>query len=116
MAIPQRPINCCFSRSYKAVKVRYIRFMIQPELEGSTQEHSINRVEVLGMIEKRSKVRMGIMPNETELAREQSQQGVSYEVSSALRRSGISDCVTTSFQLSQDSRPHVHDPSIKINS
>ncbi|GKA74296.1 hypothetical protein Tco_0780598, partial [Tanacetum coccineum] len=48
--------------------------MIQPEPEGSTQEHSINRVEVLGMIEKRSKVRMGIMPTETELAREQSQK------------------------------------------
>nr|GEX82687.1 hypothetical protein [Tanacetum cinerariifolium] len=31
MTIPQRPTNCCFSRSYKAVKVRYIRFMIQPE-------------------------------------------------------------------------------------
>ncbi|GKB54657.1 hypothetical protein Tco_0905410 [Tanacetum coccineum] len=41
----------------------------------------LDRVEVLGMIEKRSKVRMGIMPTETELALEQSQQGVSYEVS-----------------------------------
>ncbi|GJT76265.1 hypothetical protein Tco_1042990 [Tanacetum coccineum] len=34
----------------------------------------LDRVEVLGMIEKRSKVRMGIMPTETELALEQSQQ------------------------------------------
>ncbi|GJZ79226.1 retrovirus-related pol polyprotein from transposon TNT 1-94 [Tanacetum coccineum] len=42
----------------------------------------LDRVEVLGMIEKRSKVRMGIMPTETELALEQSKQGVSYEVSS----------------------------------
>ncbi|GJT99414.1 retrovirus-related pol polyprotein from transposon TNT 1-94 [Tanacetum coccineum] len=41
----------------------------------------LDRVEVLGMIKKRSKVRMGIMPTETELALEQSQQGVSYEVS-----------------------------------
>ncbi|GJW50254.1 retrovirus-related pol polyprotein from transposon TNT 1-94 [Tanacetum coccineum] len=41
----------------------------------------LDRVEVLSMIEKRSKVRMGIMPTETELALEQSQQGVSYEVS-----------------------------------
>ncbi|GJT29955.1 hypothetical protein Tco_0910230 [Tanacetum coccineum] len=41
----------------------------------------LDRVEVLGMIEKRSKVRMGIMPTEAELALEQSQQGVSYEVS-----------------------------------
>ncbi|GJZ86450.1 retrovirus-related pol polyprotein from transposon TNT 1-94 [Tanacetum coccineum] len=41
----------------------------------------LDRVEVLGMIEKRSKVRMGIMSIETELALEQSQQGVSYEVS-----------------------------------
>ncbi|GKA30138.1 retrovirus-related pol polyprotein from transposon TNT 1-94 [Tanacetum coccineum] len=42
---------------------------------------SLERVEVLGMIEKRSKVRMEIMPTEIELALEQSQQGVSYEVS-----------------------------------
>nr|GEW72253.1 retrovirus-related Pol polyprotein from transposon TNT 1-94 [Tanacetum cinerariifolium] len=41
MAIPQRPTNCCFSRSYKEVKVRYIRSMIQPEPKESTQEHSI---------------------------------------------------------------------------
>ncbi|GJW85130.1 putative reverse transcriptase domain-containing protein [Tanacetum coccineum] len=41
----------------------------------------LDRVEVLGMIEKRSKVRIGIMPTEAELALEQSQQGVSYEVS-----------------------------------
>ncbi|GJZ20515.1 retrovirus-related pol polyprotein from transposon TNT 1-94 [Tanacetum coccineum] len=41
----------------------------------------LDRVEVLGMIEKRSKVRIGIMSTETELALEQSQQGVSYKVS-----------------------------------
>nr|GEV43284.1 retrovirus-related Pol polyprotein from transposon TNT 1-94 [Tanacetum cinerariifolium] len=41
MAIPQRPTNCCFSRSYKPIKVRYIRSMIKLEPEGSTQEHSI---------------------------------------------------------------------------
>ncbi|GJZ03780.1 copia protein [Tanacetum coccineum] len=41
----------------------------------------LDRVEVLGIIEKRSKVRMRIMPTETELTLEQSQQGVSYEVS-----------------------------------
>ncbi|GJY90551.1 retrovirus-related pol polyprotein from transposon TNT 1-94 [Tanacetum coccineum] len=40
-----------------------------------------DRVEVLGMIGKRSKVRMGIISTEAELALEQSQQGVSYEVS-----------------------------------
>ncbi|GJT61168.1 hypothetical protein Tco_1004701 [Tanacetum coccineum] len=45
------------------------------------RDTSVDRVEVLGMIEKRSKVRMGIMPTETELALEQSQQGASYEVS-----------------------------------
>nr|GEW60733.1 hypothetical protein [Tanacetum cinerariifolium] len=42
---------------------------------------SLDRVEVLGMNEKKSKVRMGIMPTKAELALEQSQQGVSYEVS-----------------------------------
>ncbi|GJV16385.1 retrovirus-related pol polyprotein from transposon TNT 1-94 [Tanacetum coccineum] len=41
----------------------------------------LDRVEVLSMIEKRSKVRMGIMPTEIELGLEQSQQGVSYEFS-----------------------------------
>ncbi|GJY53869.1 hypothetical protein Tco_0445533 [Tanacetum coccineum] len=41
----------------------------------------LDRVEVLGMIEKRSKVRTGIIPSEVELALEQSQQGVRYEVS-----------------------------------
>ncbi|GKC74759.1 hypothetical protein Tco_1120642 [Tanacetum coccineum] len=41
----------------------------------------LDRVEVLGMIEKRSKVIMGIMPTGAELALEQSQQGFSYEVS-----------------------------------
>nr|GEX34490.1 retrovirus-related Pol polyprotein from transposon TNT 1-94 [Tanacetum cinerariifolium] len=40
----------------------------------------LDRVEVLGMIEKRIKVRKGIMPTEAELALEQSQQGVSYVV------------------------------------
>ncbi|GJT12335.1 hypothetical protein Tco_0859377 [Tanacetum coccineum] len=41
----------------------------------------LDKVEVLGMIKKISKVRMGIMRTETELALEQSQQGsaVSYE-------------------------------------
>nr|GEZ11097.1 retrovirus-related Pol polyprotein from transposon TNT 1-94 [Tanacetum cinerariifolium] len=39
MGIHQRPTNCCFSWSYKAVKVRYICSMIQLEPEGSTQEH-----------------------------------------------------------------------------
>ncbi|GKA54152.1 hypothetical protein Tco_0753101 [Tanacetum coccineum] len=45
----------------------------------------LDRVEVLGMIENRSKVRIGIMPIEAELALEQSQQGVSYEVSRSTR-------------------------------
>nr|GEW14946.1 reverse transcriptase domain-containing protein [Tanacetum cinerariifolium] len=34
-----------------AVKVRYIRSKIQPEPEGSTQEHSLDRAEVLGLDE-----------------------------------------------------------------
>nr|GEY30163.1 hypothetical protein [Tanacetum cinerariifolium] len=51
--------------------------MIQPELEGSTQGHPIDRLEVLRYdTGKRSKVRMGIMSTETELTLEQTQQGV----------------------------------------
>nr|GEU45347.1 hypothetical protein [Tanacetum cinerariifolium] len=57
----------------------------------------LDRVEVLGMIEKKSKVRKERVPTEMELVLEQTQQG-------------ISDGVATSFQLSQDSRPHAHDP------
>ncbi|GJR72134.1 retrovirus-related pol polyprotein from transposon TNT 1-94 [Tanacetum coccineum] len=41
----------------------------------------LDRVEVLGMIEKRSKVRKGIVPTEMELVLEQTQQGTSHEVS-----------------------------------
>nr|GEX09564.1 putative ribonuclease H-like domain-containing protein [Tanacetum cinerariifolium] len=37
----QRLTNCCFSTSYKAVNVRYLFSMIQPEPKGSTQERSI---------------------------------------------------------------------------
>ncbi|GJW70780.1 retrovirus-related pol polyprotein from transposon TNT 1-94 [Tanacetum coccineum] len=92
----------------------------------------LDRVEVLGIIEKRSKVRMRIMPTETELTLEQSQQGVSYEVLNIRvilfsihhddgnpsrvnikQLYGTSDGVTTSFQLSQDSPPHAQ--STKIN-
>ncbi|GJS45283.1 hypothetical protein Tco_0595404 [Tanacetum coccineum] len=64
------------------------RYLHQSSSSGSIQLFAsspwntlLDRVEVLGMIKKRSKVRMGIMPTETELALEQSQQGVSYEVS-----------------------------------
>ncbi|GJW04495.1 hypothetical protein Tco_1563351 [Tanacetum coccineum] len=41
----------------------------------------LDRVEVLGMIEKRSKVRKGIVSAEMELVLEQTQQGTSHEVS-----------------------------------
>ncbi|GJU62650.1 hypothetical protein Tco_1244485 [Tanacetum coccineum] len=58
--------------SHKAVKAMYIHSMIQPEPKGSTQEHSIRRSRSPRYDRKRSKVRMGIMPTETELAVEQS--------------------------------------------
>ncbi|GKA96646.1 hypothetical protein Tco_0818741 [Tanacetum coccineum] len=41
----------------------------------------LDKVEVLGMIKKRSKVRKGIVPTEMELVLEQTQQGTSHEVS-----------------------------------
>ncbi|GJU73727.1 hypothetical protein Tco_1265132 [Tanacetum coccineum] len=41
----------------------------------------LDRVEVLGMIEKRSKMRKGIVATEMELVLEQTQQGTSHEVS-----------------------------------
>ena len=53
-----------------------------PELEGSSQGQSIDRLEVLrNDYEKRSKVRKGRVPTETELGLEQTQQGSSDEVS-----------------------------------
>nr|GEW33064.1 hypothetical protein [Tanacetum cinerariifolium] len=44
----------------------------------------LDRGEIPGMIEKMSKLRMGIMLTKAELALEQSQQGVSYEVSTSI--------------------------------
>ncbi|GJX34996.1 hypothetical protein Tco_0246553 [Tanacetum coccineum] len=77
---------------------------------------------------------MGIMPTETELALEQSQQGVSYEVSNIRvilfsihiddgnpsivnikQLCGLDNGVAVSFQPSQDSPPHAHTQSTKIN-
>nr|GEV34206.1 hypothetical protein [Tanacetum cinerariifolium]GEV54745.1 hypothetical protein [Tanacetum cinerariifolium] len=90
----QRPTNCRFSRSYKGVKV------------------SENK---------------GIVPTEMELVLEQTQQGTSHDVSvstkgveelkrivwikgekkEALHTTlGLDNGITTSFQHSQDSRPH----------
>ncbi|GJV95939.1 hypothetical protein Tco_1547516 [Tanacetum coccineum] len=66
------------SSNIKNKSKRYVCDNNQRDLPMNTP---LDRVEVLGMIEKRSKVRMGIMPTEAELALEQSQQGVSYEVS-----------------------------------
>ncbi|GKA42729.1 hypothetical protein Tco_0735389 [Tanacetum coccineum] len=50
--------------------------MIQPELKGSTHGHSIVKLEVL----RDPTMRNGKMPTKIELALEQSQQGVSYDV------------------------------------
>nr|GEV43264.1 hypothetical protein [Tanacetum cinerariifolium] len=58
-----------------------LEFQNQRDLPRNTP---LDRVQVLCMIEKRSKVRMEIMPTERELALEQSQQGVCYEVSEIL--------------------------------
>ena len=53
-----------------------------PELEGSSQGQSIDRLEVLrNDYEKRSKVRKGRVRTEIELGLEQTQQGSSGEVS-----------------------------------
>ncbi|GKA14337.1 hypothetical protein Tco_0693983 [Tanacetum coccineum] len=72
-----------------------MRILSPRELEHLAESHQnmrdlprntpLERVEVLGMIEKGIKVRMGIIPTETELALEQSQQGVSYEVSVSIK-------------------------------
>ncbi|GJW06880.1 retrovirus-related pol polyprotein from transposon TNT 1-94 [Tanacetum coccineum] len=43
----QRPTNCCFSRSHKAVKVRYLSSMIQPESRDLPRDTPLDRVEVL---------------------------------------------------------------------
>nr|GEY57369.1 copia protein [Tanacetum cinerariifolium] len=64
MAIFQRPTNCCFLRSYKVVKVRYIHSMIQPE------------------------------PTEMELVLEKSQQGFSHEVSCTFPTEGMRSIIS----------------------
>nr|GEU41916.1 hypothetical protein [Tanacetum cinerariifolium] len=69
-------------KSYKAVKVRYIHSIIQPELEDLPRNIPLDRVEVLGMIKKRSKSEnYEIVPTEMALVLEQTQQGTSHEVS-----------------------------------
>ncbi|GKB59875.1 putative reverse transcriptase domain-containing protein [Tanacetum coccineum] len=55
--------------------------MIQPEPEGSTQGYPLVSVEVLRYDKRRKSEKKGIMPTEMELTLEQTQQGVSYEVS-----------------------------------
>ncbi|GJT30243.1 hypothetical protein Tco_0910518 [Tanacetum coccineum] len=64
-----------------------------------SQNTPLDRVEVLGMIEKRSKVRKGIMQTEMELVLEQTQQGTSYEVSFLQY---ILDLYFKHFKLSED--------------
>ncbi|GKC79626.1 hypothetical protein Tco_1130400 [Tanacetum coccineum] len=54
--------------------------MIQPELEGSTRDIPLVRIEVHRYDTKGVKVRKGIMQTKTELTLEQTQQGVSDEV------------------------------------
>ncbi|GJV05512.1 hypothetical protein Tco_1343168 [Tanacetum coccineum] len=84
----------------------------------------LDRVEVLGMIEKRSKVRSGRMPIEAELALEQSQQEVSYEVSRSTRfyllsHSEIVDiekvAVRSSLRLPNNKCTFLESIAIKIN-
>ncbi|GJT43702.1 hypothetical protein Tco_0952417 [Tanacetum coccineum] len=66
---------------YKVVRHRYSNPVIQPELEESTQGYLLVSVEVL-RYDKRSKSEIkGRMQTEMELTLEQTQQGVSYEVS-----------------------------------
>ncbi|GKB19820.1 hypothetical protein Tco_0853743 [Tanacetum coccineum] len=66
---------------YKVVRHRYSNPMIQPKPEGSTQGYPLVSVEVL-RYDKRSKSEIkGRMQTEMELTLEQTQQGVSYEVS-----------------------------------
>ncbi|GKB03271.1 DNA/RNA helicase, DEAD/DEAH box type containing protein [Tanacetum coccineum] len=60
---------------------RYSNPMIQPELDGSTQGYPLVSVEVLRYNTKGEKVRIGNKAAEMELTLEQTQQGVSYEVS-----------------------------------
>nr|GEY15398.1 retrovirus-related Pol polyprotein from transposon TNT 1-94 [Tanacetum cinerariifolium] len=89
--------------SYKAVKVKYICFMIQSEPKGSTEVHSI---------------RYSRIPRSTRFYQLSHSEIVDIEkvaVRSSLRLPNnkcISDGVTTSFQRSQDLRSHAQ--SIKI--
>ncbi|GJW11764.1 hypothetical protein Tco_1577591 [Tanacetum coccineum] len=73
--------NLLKERRYKVVRHRYSNPMIQPEPEGSTQGYPLVSVEVLRYDKRRKSEKKGIMPTEMELTLEQTQQGVSYEVS-----------------------------------
>nr|GEU36081.1 hypothetical protein [Tanacetum cinerariifolium] len=55
--------------------------MIQPEPEGSTYGYPLVSVEVLRYDRKSKSENMGIVPTKMELILEQTQQGISHEVS-----------------------------------
>nr|GEU91559.1 hypothetical protein [Tanacetum cinerariifolium] len=68
------------SEEPKELSEEELKKMMDQNQRDLPRKTSLDRAEILVMIEKRSKVRMGIMPTEVELAPEQSNQGVSYEV------------------------------------
>ncbi|GJZ91255.1 hypothetical protein Tco_0663182 [Tanacetum coccineum] len=70
---PQEPTNKGFPS--------FTSFLDSQNQRDLPRNTPLDRVEVLGMIEKRSKVRKGIVPTEMELVLEQTQQGTSHEVS-----------------------------------
>nr|GEZ03605.1 hypothetical protein [Tanacetum cinerariifolium] len=60
---------------------RYSNPMIQPEPEGSTQGYPLVSVEVLRYDKKSKSENIGIVPTKMELILEQTQEGISHEVS-----------------------------------
>nr|GFB25552.1 hypothetical protein [Tanacetum cinerariifolium] len=58
-----------------------LKMEVEPEPEGSTQGYPLGTVEVLRYDKKSKSENMGIVPTEMELIMEQTQQGISHEVS-----------------------------------
>ncbi|GJZ75379.1 hypothetical protein Tco_0639844 [Tanacetum coccineum] len=73
----RRPLPRNNTKNDKNDKSEVVCAMCNQNRRDLPRNTPLDRVEVLGMIGKRSKVRMGIISTEAELALEQSQQGVS---------------------------------------
>nr|GEV66488.1 hypothetical protein [Tanacetum cinerariifolium] len=96
---------------YKVVRHRYSNPMIQPESKGSTHGYPLVSVEVLRYDKRSKSENMGVVPTETELILEHTQQGICHEVSVttyAIRNTKLLCGIEDSHHVPSDA---MHNPS-----